>query len=47
MSKEVIQCPICREREAEECVFATVRTEDGRTTVYCCENQAKKVKNEL
>jgi hypothetical protein len=47
MSKEVIQCPMCKQQDAGECTFAMVKKVEGdKTTVCCCETQAKKVKNE-
>ena len=48
MTKEVVQCPMCKEQQdAGDCIFAMVKKVEGdKTTVYCCETQAKKVKNE-
>jgi hypothetical protein len=48
MSKEVVQCPMCKGLQDEgDCLFATVRKVEGdKTIVCCCETQAKKVKNE-
>ncbi len=47
MDKEIVQCPICKEKpEAEECNFATVKkVVKDKLYVCCCEIQAKKVKN--
>jgi hypothetical protein len=42
------QCPICSEKMADECTFAVGKViKEGETVVvYCCESQAKTVKNE-
>ena len=47
MTKEIVQCPICKPlQEDEECELATVkRVEDGTTYMCCCEIQVKKVKS--
>ena len=47
MTKEIVQCPICKPLlEEEECELATVKRVEGETTyVCCCEIQAKKVKS--
>jgi len=47
MTKKVVQCPMCKEQDAGNCPFTMVKMVEGdKTTVYCCETQAKKVKNE-
>ena len=48
MKKEVVQCPLCKgQQNAGDCIFAMVKKVEGDTTTfYCCETQAKKVKNE-
>jgi len=48
MTKEIIQCPLCKgQQDAGDCIFTMVKKVEGdRTIICCCETQAKKVKNE-
>jgi len=47
MTKEFVQCPLCKEQDAGDCIFTMVKKVEGdKTIVCCCETQAKKVKNE-
>jgi hypothetical protein len=48
LSREFVQCPICKEKqEKDECTFATVEKVVGDTTyICCCETLVKKVKKE-
>ena len=48
MTEKVAKCPLCKEQQnAEDCLFVMVKKGKGdKRTVYCCETQARKVKNE-